>query len=216
MSVHWAAQYAFYATCTEVAEKRFIVDSPIATGVDVACFTATSVVKVRRVDRHELRHAMDRSDLVTLMCALEQLDGVVSRAAKLPAAEIRVHGYLYGKDEYAHTPKPPHSGSYVSFNVGQVRVREIFQGVFWKDKTAVQVLVDLYLHEKAHVSCFFVNEQHEGHDAQFYAHKCYLKNCLIDAIRANSNVDPFRHIRRHFGVMPSVDDLAVHFPYEGT
>jgi hypothetical protein len=127
--------------------------------------------------------------LAAAVAVLERIDAAVSAAAGLTPSAISVHQDLYGPDEMAHT-----DGMGISVNVASVRVRALLSAVLAnEDETAFGALVDLILHEKAHVSLAgYVPRPNAEHGAGFYRRKDQLRRRLLEAIAAGEVVDPIR------------------------
>src|SRR5205823_5940520 len=109
--------------------------------------------------------------------------------ALLAPSPISVHQDLYGPDEMAHT-----DGSGISVNLGSMRVRVLLTAVIGRgDPIAFAALIDLLLHEKAHVSlASYVPRANAEHGTTFYRRKDLLRRRLLDAIAAGNVVDPVR------------------------
>ena len=126
---------------------------------------------------------------------------------------LSVHQDLYGPDEMAHT-----DGSGISVNLASARIRALLAAVLsCEDLVAFGALVDLVLHEKAHVSlASFVPRANAEHGAGFYRRKDQLRRRVLEAIAAGDVADPalFLPIIREglsSTVLPSVDALAAAF-----
>jgi hypothetical protein len=154
--------------------------------------------------------------LAAAVAILERIDGAISAAAGLAPSTISVHQDLYGPDEMAHT-----DGTGISLNLASVRIRALLSAVLTQsDPAAFAALVDLVLHEKAHVAlASFVPRSNAEHGAGFYRRKDQLRRRLLEAIAAGEVTDPMRFvgIARH-GLasceLPSTEALAAAFSPE--
>jgi hypothetical protein len=154
--------------------------------------------------------------LAAAMAILERIDGAVSAAAGLGTSPISVHQDLYGPDEMAHT-----DGAGISVNLASIRIRALLYAVLAADDaTAFGALVDLILHEKAHVAlASYVPRSNAEHGAGFYRRKDQLRRRLLEAIASGEVADPMRFvpIARH-GLasceLPSTEALAAAFSPE--
>jgi hypothetical protein len=154
--------------------------------------------------------------LAAAITILERIDGAVSAAVGLPPSSLSVHQDLYGPDEMAHT-----DGAGISVNLASARIRALLGGVLTSDDpTAFGALVDLVLHEKAHVSlASFVPRSNAEHGAGFYRRKDQLRRRLLEAIAAGEVPDPilFVPLARHDLTsceLPSTEALAAAFSPE--
>jgi hypothetical protein len=154
--------------------------------------------------------------LAAAITILERIDGAVSAAVGLPPSALSVHQDLYGPDEMAHT-----DGAGISVNLASARIRALLGGVLTSDDpTAFGALVDLVLHEKAHVSlASFVPRSNAEHGAGFYRRKDQLRRRLLEAIAAGDVQDPilFVPIARNDLTsceLPSTEALAAAFSPE--
>jgi hypothetical protein len=154
--------------------------------------------------------------LAAALAVLERIDGAISAAAGLPPSTLSVHQDLYGPDEMAHT-----DGSGISVNLASARIRALLAAVIsCDDPGAFGALVDLVLHEKAHVSlASYVPRASAEHGAGFYRRKDLLRRRLLEAIAAGEVPDPIRwlSVARH-GLasceLPSIEALAAAFSPE--
>jgi len=113
------------------------------------------------------------------MTIIERLDAAISESADLPASPIWVHQDLYGPDEMAHT-----DGSGISVNLASARVRALLTAVLpFEDPTAFSALVDLVLHEKAHVSlASYVPRSNAEHGSSFYPEQLERRKRFLEAL----------------------------------
>ena len=154
--------------------------------------------------------------LAAALAVLERIDAAISDAAGLAPSALSVHQDLYGPDEMAHT-----DGSGISVNLASTRVRALLEATLaHEDPTAFGALVDLVLHEKAHVSlASFVPRSGAEHGAGFYRRKDQLRRRLLEAIAGGEVADPIRWltVARH-GLasceLPTIDALAAAFSPE--
>jgi hypothetical protein len=144
---------------------------------------------------------------------LERIDAAISAAAGIIPSVLSVHQDLYGPDEMAHT-----DGSGISVNLASLRIRALLTAVIADDDpVAFGALVDLVLHEKAHVSlASYVPRANAEHGACFYRRKDQLRRRLLEAIAAGEIADPalfLPAIREGLAstTLPSVDALAAVF-----
>ncbi len=158
-------------------------------------------------------HVPGARALAAALAVLERIDAAISDAAGLVPSALSVHQDLYGPDEMAHT-----DGSGISVNLASTRVRALLSATLThEDPVAFGALVDLVLHEKAHVSlASFVPRASAEHGAGFYRRKDQLRRRLLEAIAGGSVVDPIRWltVARH-GLtsceLPTIDALAAAF-----
>jgi hypothetical protein len=150
------------------------------------------------------------SALSAAMTALEQIDAAIARAVGIGPSPISVHQDLYGPDEMAHT-----DGTGISVNLASPRVRTLLHAVLAADDPAAfGALVDLLLHEKAHVSlASYAPRPMAEHGATFYRRKDWLRRRLLQALAAGEVADPIRWlpvIRRGLSsiALPSPEALA--------
>ncbi len=154
--------------------------------------------------------------LAAAVTVLERIDAAVSAAAGLAPSVLSVHQDLYGPDEMAHT-----DGSGISVNLASLRIRALLSAVLsHDDPTAFGALVDLVLHEKAHVSlASYVPRSSAEHGAGFYRRKDQLRRRLLEAFAAGDVPDPMRWLpeARH-GLasceLPTIEALAAAFSPE--
>jgi hypothetical protein len=127
--------------------------------------------------------------LAAVLVILERIDGAISAAAGLAPSVLSVHQNLYGPDEMAHT-----DGTGISVNLASVRMRALLSAVLVReDPSAFGALVDLVLHEKAHVSlASSVPRANAEHGAAFYRRKDQLRRRLLEGIASGHVPDPFR------------------------
>lgn len=127
--------------------------------------------------------------VASAMMVLERIDAAISQAAALEPSPVWVHQDLYGPDEMAHT-----DGSGISVNLASSRVRALLAAALASDDpAALSALVDLMLHEKAHVSlASFVPRAQAEHGTSFYRRKEWLRRRLLYAIDAGVVADPMR------------------------
>ncbi len=171
---------------------------------------------VPRVARDRLLEAADLPGARALAAAvsvLERMDAAISAAAGLAPSAISVHQDLYGPDEMAHT-----DGCGISVNLASVRIRALLSAVLaHEDECAFGALVDLLLHEKAHVSLAgYVPRSNAEHGAGFYRRKDLLRRRLLEAIAAGEVADPIRALAAaRAGLasceLPTTDALAAAF-----
>jgi len=154
--------------------------------------------------------------LAAAVVVLERIDAAISAAVGLGPSTISVHQDLYGPDEMAHT-----DGSGISVNMASARIRALLSAVLrHDDEVAFGALVDLVLHEKAHVSlASYVPRAGAEHGAGFYRRKDQLRRRLLEAIAAGEVADPIRGLamaRQGLASceLPSVDALAAAFSPE--
>jgi hypothetical protein len=150
--------------------------------------------------------------IAAAMMVLERIDAAISQAADLEPSPIWVHQDLYGPDEMAHT-----EGSGISLNLASPRVRALVAAALSTDEpAALSALVDLMLHEKAHVSlASYVPRPMAEHGTSFYRRKEWLRRRLLYAIDTGVVADPMRWLivaRRGLDgdavVLPSTEALA--------
>jgi hypothetical protein len=153
------------------------------------------------------------SALAAAVAVLERIDAAISAAAGILPSVLSVHQDLYGPDEMAHT-----DGSGISVNLASLRIRALLTAVLADDDpVAFGALVDLVLHEKAHVSlASFVPRASAEHGAGFYRRKDQLRRRLLEAIAHGEVADPARWLPAvRLGLastdLPSVDALAAAF-----
>ena len=156
------------------------------------------------------------SALAAAVSILERIDGAVSASAGLTPSVLSVHQDLYGPDEMAHT-----DGSGISVNLASSRIRALLSAVLsFDDPTAFGALVDLLLHEKAHVSlASTVPRSNAEHGAGFYRRKDQLRRLLLEAIAAGAVTDPMHFLPvARLGLvsceLPSTEALAATFSPE--
>jgi Histidine kinase-, DNA gyrase B-, and HSP90-like ATPase len=144
------------------------------------------------------------------MTILERIDAAISAAADLVPSAISVHQDLYGPDEMAHT-----DGAGISVNVASPRIRALLEAVLaGEDPVAFAALVDLLLHEKAHVSlASTIPPSTAEHGVSFYRRKDWLRRRLLEGLAGGAVIDPSRWItvaRRSLGsvALPSPEALA--------
>ena len=154
--------------------------------------------------------------LIAALDLLAQIDVAISAAAGLGPSTITVHQDLYGPDEMAHT-----DGAGISVNVASPRVRALLVAVLGAgDLIALGALVDLLLHEKAHVSlASALPPSIAEHGLSFYRRKDALRRLLLQGIAAGTVIDPILylpHIRRDLlgAALPQPELLARTFPPE--
>ena len=147
-----------------------------------------------RVNRERLLAAGELHGVRALAAALailERIDGAISLAAGLPPSSMSAHQDLYGPDEMAHT-----DGLGISVNLASPRIRALLAAVLASDDAAAfGALVDLTLHEKAHVAlASHVPRSCAEHGASFYRKKEQLRRRLIEAVGAGEVIDPIRAV----------------------
>jgi hypothetical protein len=127
--------------------------------------------------------------VVAAMLVVEKIDATISEAADLAPSPIWVHQDLYGPDEMAHT-----DGSGISMNLASQRVRALLTAVLMQDDpVAFSALIDLFLHEKTHVSlASYVPRPTAEHGTSFYRRKDWLRRRLLTALASGAVVDPMR------------------------
>lgn len=146
------------------------------------------------------------------MGVLERIDTAIAQAAELEPSPIWVHQDLYGPDEMAHT-----DGSGISVNLASPRVRALLAAALsTDDPAALSALIDLMLHEKAHVSlASYVPRPQAEHGTSFYRRKEWLRRRLLYAIDTGVVADPMRWLlvaRRGLDggvLLPSTESLAL-------
>lgn len=178
-----------------------------------------SPLRMRCVGRDRLASGPTVNGLEVMVAAVDllaQIDAAISASAGLVPSLITVHQDLYGPDEMAHT-----DGSAISVNVASPRVRALLVAVLGcGDLIALGALVDLLLHEKAHVSLASAHPPSIAeHGLSFYRRKDALRRLLLQAITAGAVVDPVVHlpqIRRDLtgAALPAPELLARAFPTE--
>lgn len=171
-----------------------------------------------RVHRQRLLAASDVPGIGALIAALEileRVDAAISAGSGIAVSTVSVHQDLYGPDEMAHT-----DGSGISLNVASPRVRALITAVLVADDPAAfGALVDLLLHEKAHVAlASYVPRANAEHGASFYRQKDHLRRRLLDAIAVNTIDDPFHCLRAARSALastelPSTAELAASFGF---
>ena len=144
---------------------------------------------LQRVTRDRLRTIAlpGGPTLIAAIDLLQHIDAAVSAAAGLGPWVITVHQDLYGPDEMAHT-----DGSGISVNLGSVRIRcLLLSALSGDDDAAFGALVNLVLHEKAHVAlACFVPRPNAEHGATFYRQKDVLRRCLLEALAKGTISNP--------------------------
>jgi len=178
-----------------------------------------SPLRLRCVGRDRLVAGPALAGIEALIAALDllaQIDIAISASAGLGPSPITVHQDLYGPDEMAHT-----DGAGISVNVASPRVRALLVAVLGVgDLIALGALVDLLLHEKAHVSlASALPPSIAEHGLSFYRRKDALRRLLLQAIAAGTVIDPvlhLPHIRRDLigAALPVPELLARAFPSE--
>ncbi len=178
-----------------------------------------SPLRMRCVGRDRLKSGPAVAGLEAMVAAIDlltQIDAAISASAGLGPSMITVHQDLYGPDEMAHT-----DGAAISVNVASPRVRALLVAVLGAgDLIALGALVDLLLHEKAHVSLASAHPPSIAeHGLSFYRRKDALRRLLLQAITAGAVVDPIVHlpqIRRDLlgAALPAPELLAHAFPTE--
>jgi Histidine kinase-, DNA gyrase B-, and HSP90-like ATPase len=162
----------------EGARQRQAAHGPPPRGLTMPC-----------VSRERLVHAAELPEIRALIAAItvvERIDLAISTAAGLRGSAITVHQDLYGPDEMAHT-----GGASISLNVASARVHALLAAGLAGDPVAFAALVDLILHEKAHVSLAGLAPRAIAeHGASFYRRKDWLRRCLLEAIQAGVIPDP--------------------------
>jgi hypothetical protein len=125
--------------------------------------------------------------LCAALTVLERIDAAVSAAAELPPSVFSAHQDLYGPDEMAHT-----DGTGISVNLCSTRIRALLEAVLVADDhAAFAALVDLVLHEKAHVALAgHVPRTCAEHGVSFYRKKEQLRRRLLHAIGEGTIADP--------------------------
>ena len=181
------------------------------------CPRPESPLRMRCVGRDRLTSGPAVSGLEAMVAAIDlltQIDAAISASAGLGPSPITVHQDLYGPDEMAHT-----DGAAISVNVASPRVRALLVAVLGAgDLVALGALVDLLLHEKAHVSLASAHPPSIAeHGLSFYRRKDALRRLLLQAITAGSVIDPVVHlpqIRRDLlgAALPAPELLARAFP----
>jgi hypothetical protein len=176
-----------------------------------------SALRMRCVGRDRLAAGPAVTGIEAMVAAIDlltQIDAAISAAAGLGPSLITVHQDLYGPDEMAHT-----DGAAISVNVASPRVRALLVAVLGAgDLVALGALVDLLLHEKAHVSLASAHPPSIAeHGLSFYRRKDALRRLLLQAITAGDVVDPVVHlpqIRRDLtgAGLPAPELLARAFP----
>jgi hypothetical protein len=178
-----------------------------------------SPLRMRCVDRSRLASGPAVTGLEVMVAAIDlltQIDAAISASAGLGPSLITVHQDLYGPDEMAHT-----DGAAISVNVASPRVRALLAAVLGcGDLIALGALVDLLLHEKAHVSLASAHPPSIAeHGLSFYRRKDALRRLLLQAITAGAVIDPVVHlpqIRRDLtgAALPAPELLARAFHTE--
>lgn len=125
--------------------------------------------------------------LSAALAVLERIDSAISAAAGLAPSILSAHQDLYGPDEMAHT-----DGTGISVNLASARIRALLSAVLRADDPAAfAALVDLVLHEKAHVAlASFVPRACAEHGVSFYRKKEQLRRRLLEAIATGEVSDP--------------------------
>ena len=178
-----------------------------------------SALRMRCVGRDRLAAGPSVTGIEAMVAAVDlltQIDAAISASAGLGPSLITVHQDLYGPDEMAHT-----DGAAISVNVASPRVRALLVAVLGAgDLVALGALVDLLLHEKAHVSLASAHPPSIAeHGLSFYRRKDALRRLLLQAITVGDVVDPVVHlpqIRRDLtgAGLPAPELLARAFPTE--
>ncbi len=153
-----------------------------------------SPLRMRCVGRERLVAGPTIAGLDAMIAALDllaQIDATISASAGLAPSLITVHQDLYGPDEMAHT-----DGAAISVNVASPRVRALLVAVLGGgDLVALGALVDLLLHEKAHVSlASALPPSIAEHGLSFYRRKDALRRLLLQALAAGTVADPIVHL----------------------
>ena len=157
-----------------------------------------------RVTRERLLAAGDLPGVRSLAAALaimERIDAAISAASALAPSIMSAHQDLYGPDEMAHT-----DGLGISVNLASPRIRALLLAALAvDDPAAFGALVDLTLHEKAHVAlASHVPRSCAEHGASFYRKKEQLRRRLLEAITAGEVIDPIRSIAALRLGLPSI------------
>jgi hypothetical protein len=178
--------------------------------------TRPGLCPMPRVTRERLLAAGDLPGLRALAAALailERIDAAISAASALSPSAMSAHQDLYGPDEMAHT-----DGLGISLNLASPRIRALLTAVLAvDDPAAFGALVDLTLHEKAHVALAgHIPRSCAEHGASFYRKKEQLRRRLLEAVAAGEVGDPIRAIaalRQGLGsiALPEVAALAAVF-----
>jgi hypothetical protein len=195
--------------------RRLTTTTAAPAAADAAA-RAAAARPMHRVSRAELLAAADLPGVPALagvLGVLERIDAAISAASSLATSAVSVHQDLYGPDEMAHT-----DGTGISVNLASPRIRALLGAVLsGDDATAFGALVDLLLHEKAHVSLAgFVPRSCAEHGVSFYRRKDQLRARLLDAIASGDVLDPCRLLpaaRRGLASvdLPSTEVLAGRF-----
>ncbi|AKT37694.1 ATP-binding protein [Chondromyces crocatus] len=196
--------------------RRLAVSSPQTVVLDPPSRPAP--IPVSRTSRDVLLsragHLGGTRTVAGAMVLLEKIDAAISQSADLATSPVWIHQDLYGPDEMAHT-----DGSGISVNLASARVRALIASALASDDwAALSALVDLMLHEKAHVSlASFIPRAQAEHGTSFYRRKEWLRRRLLYAIELGIVADPMRWlvvVRRGLDmdagglVLPTTEALA--------
>lgn len=216
----WLDDYADkYLTGSSQDELRLISLAPIILdgfGGEVMAFLSMFTPPTHalsRIYRRTFFEHYGQCNIVKLLGLLEQIDIVVSLAADMKPASVAFHHWGYGLDEYAHAPEqsPP---EFISLNLGNGRVRRILTGVMQRNSVAQCAIVDLMMHEKAHLALPGKKPKDEVHNQEFYGMKARLKTLFIKAVRERRKRDPFRRIRFKNTHLPTLSEITAAFSYK--
>jgi hypothetical protein len=158
-----------------------------------------------RVARDRLLTAAEVPGVRALSAALailERVDAAISIAAGLAPSVMSAHQDLYGPDEMAHT-----DGAGISVNLASARIRALLSAALASDDpAALAALVDLVLHEKAHVAlASYVPRSCAEHGQSFYRKKEQLRRRLLEAIAEREVVDPMASLASIREGLPSFE-----------
>ena len=171
------------------------ISSPRAAQASALSSSGPPVSPVGRVGRAAVLAAEGLPGaraLAAAMEVLERIDGAISLSAGLSPSPISIHQDLYGREEMAHT-----DGAGISVNLGSPRVRALLSTLLTAAEgslhAALGSLVDLMLHEKAHVSLAgHTPRANAEHGVSFYRRKDALRRKLLEALAEGSILDPVR------------------------
>ena len=150
--------------------------------------------------------------LIAALTVLENIDAAVAKAVAASPSRIFIHQHLYGPDEMAHT-----DGSGISFNVASSRMRTLLSAVLRTDDlSAFAALVDLVIHEKAHVSlASYTPRMNAEHGSSFYRRKEWIRHTFLYALSQGHIPDPIQSLATarqglESTEFPSPEALAAH------
>lgn len=169
--------YAYVESCSRDGEFNLIVRAEVEFAL-----ASLKPVTFERVSMDAVKMALPRSGLARALRELAEVDASLGYRT----SPLMVHHNIYGQDEYAHSAI---GRNYVSFNIGVARVRALFSGSLLGDANAKAALVDLFVHEKAHLVRQWEGDAGKDHDLKFYGIKARLKYAFL-----RSKTEPFAKV----------------------